>query len=201
MSGVTVKIEGLDKVQGALEAIRRLPPREIHRIAAGAVLAGTKLRFRQGQDPKGDTWASKRTDEASRLQSSKRRLVRSLTSSYNDQYGKVGTNVIYAAIHQFGGTIRPRKKKALAIPLTKEAAAIGSPRFFPRKLKLIWEKGAKQGFLYEFQLGKKPVAQYVLVHQVTIPARPFLGVSDGDRQEIGNRLVAKITAQAKQGMK
>jgi hypothetical protein len=40
----------------------------------------------------------------------------------------------YAIIHEDGGEIRPRKARALAIPLTPEAKAAGSPRNFPGKL-------------------------------------------------------------------
>jgi len=66
---------------------------------------------------------------------------------------EVGTNVVYAGIHQFGGktpprTIRPKRKKALYWP------------------------GAKH-----------PVAA-VRHPGSTIPARPFLGVSQGDAAAI-----------------
>ncbi len=65
----------------------------------------------------------------------------------------VGTNVKYAAIHQFGGKtrpheIRPRRKKALA-----------------------WPGGA-----HPVKVVKHPGSE--------IPARPFLGLSEEDRQEV-----------------
>jgi phage virion morphogenesis protein len=46
-------------------------------------------------------------------------LAGSLSTSYGSDYAQIGSNVPYAAIHQFGGqtkphTIRPRDKKALA---------------------------------------------------------------------------------------
>ena len=62
----------------------------------------------------------------------------------------VGTNVKYAATHQFGEpgrTIRARKKKAL-----------------------------------RFQVGGKWVTKKQV--RITIPARPFLGLSEDDMQEM-----------------
>jgi phage gpG-like protein len=57
----------------------------------------------------------------------------------------VGTNVIYAAIHQFGGTIRPKSKRAL-----------------------------------RFRMG----GRLFTLSKVSIPARPFLGLTPADRAEI-----------------
>src|SRR5260370_7017072 len=79
-----------------------------------------------------------------------------------------GTNVSYAATHQDGATIRPVKGKALAIPLTREAYRVGSPRNFPRPLSFVWPKGQSWWFLSEARRGKrsrklKDKAQYNLV--------------------------------------
>lgn len=70
--------------------------------------------FEQGGRP---TWAPKADGKASRLQRSGR-LRTSITREFDKSSATVGTNVVYAAIHQFGGTtsphvIRPRNKKAL----------------------------------------------------------------------------------------
>jgi hypothetical protein len=43
-----------------------------------------------------------------------------------------------AGLQLSGGTVRPRRAKALAIPLTREAARYASPRRFPRKL-FVWK--------------------------------------------------------------
>jgi len=73
------------------------------------------------------------------------RLLGSLSRRADGNRVVVGTNVIYAAIHQFGGTIRPKSGGRLAFRL-------GRTRVFARS--------------------------------VSIPARPWLGVSDADRAEI-----------------
>ena len=69
----------------------------------------------------------------------------SLTSQVEGNVLRVGTNKVYAAVHQFGGTIRPRAAPRLA-----------------------------------FRLGQR----LVFAGTVTIPARPFLGISDDDRATI-----------------
>lgn len=74
------------------------------------------------------------------------RLRRSITHEASRDRVEVGTNVVYAAPHQFGATIRPKKAKALV-----------------------------------FQI---PGVGWVTAQEVTIPARPFLGVDQADAAEI-----------------
>jgi len=62
----------------------------------------------------------------------------------------VGATMEYAAVHQFGATIRPRTARALAVP----------------------------GF--------------GMLRKATIPARPYLGVSDGDAREIASLAAAFV---------
>lgn len=79
--------------------------------------------------------------------------------------------VRYAAIHEFGGTIRPVKKKALAIPIGKEFKDRSPSHFNRNKFKLIWPEGSKKGFLID---KKKDELAYILQPEVKIPARPYL---------------------------
>lgn len=80
----------------------------------------------------------------------------------------IGTDLDYAAIQEFGGTITPKKGKFLAIPLTEEARANVSPRDFPEKLSPRF--GGNGGVLVD----GAGIAQYALVRSVTIPAHPYL---------------------------
>lgn len=95
-------------------------------------------------------------------------------------YAQVGSRMIYAAIHNFGGTIVPKSAKALAVPMTPEATKAGSPRRFPRPLKFIPSKSAKTiGLLVEYtakRRGKQPTikAHYLLMKSVNIPRRKFM---------------------------
>lgn len=82
-------------------------------------------------------------------------LVSSLHQESGNGFARVGTNLTYAAIHQFGGTtrahwIRPRSKKALA-----------------------WSRG-----------GKKFVRRAVMHPGSEIPRRRFLGVGPQDKQDM-----------------
>lgn len=80
----------------------------------------------------------------------------------------IGTDLDYAAIQEFGGTITPKKGKFLAIPLTSEARAIVSPRNFPEELTARF--GGNGGVLVD----SAGIAQYALVRSVTIPPHPYL---------------------------
>lgn len=88
----------------------------------------------------------------------------------------VGSNLVYAAIHEYGGTIYPDTAKNLAIPLTKEAkrALTGKNvrinQVFP-DLQVI--KHDEKTFLARVN-DKKVELMYMLVKSSKIPARPYL---------------------------
>lgn len=79
------------------------------------------------------------------------RLAASIVSSSDNDGAVVGTNVKYAAIHQFGGQTRPHLIK----PRNKQALAFGG-----KVVKQVSHPGS------------------------TIPARPFLLLTDDDAAEI-----------------
>lgn len=58
-------------------------------------------------------WKAKRDGKASNLQASTT-LAKSFTLDVTPQTATLGNPTIYAAIHQFGGVIRPKNKQALA---------------------------------------------------------------------------------------
>lgn len=88
--------------------------------------------------------------------------------------------IVYAAIHQFGGVIKPVHAKALAIPLTPEARS-KSPRDMPGLF--VVKKGDKVTLCSEDK-GGKVKAQYALVKSVTIPARPYIMLQPQDLRDI-----------------
>lgn len=65
--------------------------------------------FERGGRPK---WLGKWDGSDSKLQDTGR-LKSSITRVFDDTSAVVGTNVIYAGIHNFGGVIKPKKAKAL----------------------------------------------------------------------------------------
>lgn len=81
---------------------------------------------------------------------------------------KIGTNAEYATVHEYGGTIRPKHAKSLAIPVSATAKKVKGPRDFPGKLFLV--KTDDKVYL----MGAKGKIHYILVKSVTIPARPYL---------------------------
>lgn len=87
---------------------------------------------------------------------------------------EVGTNLEYAAIHEFGGTIHAKNAKYLAIPV---GSYVGSPRNHA-DLK-VRKTGA--GNLVMVDAGG--TAQYVLKPSVTIPARPYMRPAFDEKQE------------------
>jgi phage virion morphogenesis protein len=117
------------------------------------LVSSTRDRITQERAPDGGAWprlnpayaAGKRGPGILRERAMRGGLFGSLTSQVEGRTLRVGTNKIYGAIHQFGGTIRPRSAPRLA-----------------------------------FRLGQR----LVFASSVTIPARPFLGISDEDRATI-----------------
>lgn len=78
----------------------------------------------------------------------------------------VGSNRKYAAIHQFGGTI--------------EIAARSRQAYFRRDAKTnevgrLFVKKERSNFAQRVTIG---------AYKITMPARPYLGLSDADRNEI-----------------
>jgi len=81
------------------------------------------------------------------------------------------SDVVYAAIHEDGGTIWPSTARNLAIPLTRAARRV-RPRQYPEKLRFaITPLGNK---VLAKQLKKKIKPVYLLVDQVTIRPQHYL---------------------------
>jgi phage gpG-like protein len=94
-----------------------------------------------------------------------------------------------AMVHQFGATIRPRKAKALALPLTAAAKLSGGPRRYPGKLSLRWKSGARAGVLVD----DSGVAQFALKKEVVIPPRPFFPL-DGVPRDWRDEIIALLNS-------
>ena len=68
-------------------------------------------------------------------------LRNSITRKVAGQSVTVGTNVEYSAIHQFGGVIRPKKKKALAFGgIVRRQVTMPARPFLPDQQTLDWEE-------------------------------------------------------------
>lgn len=74
-----------------------------------------RLGFKLGIDPWGSPWAKLKLRQGQPLRDTGR-LQRSITAQPDAQGVTVGTNLLYAPVHQFGATIAPKKAKRLVFP-------------------------------------------------------------------------------------
>lgn len=160
--------------------------------------------FTKGQSPSGQPWkplafARVRGGTKPLLDTNKLRASIQVKPEGEDTI-RAWTNKIQANLMQHGRTIRPKKGKYLAIPLTRAAQRTGSPRLFGKKLGV--KIGAKGGVMFSTTgkgKRKKETAEYALVKKVTIPARPFLGFSDEALQKVANLLFSAVWKHLFQG--
>lgn len=131
------------------------------RIGA-ALVASTQLRFEDQRSPAGVAWLRSRRAASVGGQTlvDSGRLRASITHRPARDRVEVGTNVIYAATHQFGAAIAAKTPKGL-----------------------------------RFRIGNA----WVTKREVTIPARPFLGLDAGDREEIPAITTAWLAEQLGDG--
>ena len=80
-----------------------------------ALLMDARMNFRRQQEPDGTPWTPLTTRNGQIL-SDTGRLRNSLTYQTGPDEVRIGTNVKYAKVHQFGATIQPKRAKALAFP-------------------------------------------------------------------------------------
>jgi len=93
--------------------------------------------------------------------------------------GVVGTNLVYAAIHEFGGTITPKNADWLTIPF---ADVQGRAKDYTNTF-FAWSKNHN---LILFQRTGKGEAKplFVLVKKTEIPARPYLNPALTENKEL-----------------
>ncbi|MDL2401260.1 phage virion morphogenesis protein [Rhizobium mayense] len=128
------------------------------------LVASTVMRFVTQTDPTGGHWIALNPEYAAgkrnaRILTERGRLRDSINSRPSNHEVRIGTNLVYAAIHQFGGVIRPVKAKHLF-----------------------------------FRMG----GNLVVANRVTLPARPYLGISKDDQTSIAEivfSFIDRYTAQ------
>lgn len=115
-------------------------------------------------------------------------LLASISGDFTPTSLRVGTNRQGAALHQFGGTVTPKKGKFLAIPNTPAAVRAGSPRN---------ATGSAAVPLFARRRGGQWVGHFILARKVTVPARPFLGASEEAVRAVLAAIAAEIEAKWK----
>lgn len=80
---------------------------------ATALKIGTQDRFESKTTPDGKPWSSSLFKSGD--------LKRKIITNYTADKAEVGSNLKYAAIHQFGGVIKPKKAKCLHFMLNGQS--------------------------------------------------------------------------------
>lgn len=170
MAGVTLEVSIDDKL--VLKAFTALSKKlsgdttPVMRAIGFGLVQNVHDRFEAAVDPQGQPWeplnpsyaAAKRGPGILREAGMRGGLMGSITFSAGPDAVEVGTNKIYAAVHQFGATIVPVKASHLV-----------------------------------FRIGN----QVVKAKSVTIPARPFLGISAEDERTIAETVTDALDRATK----
>ncbi len=161
MSGVSIDVQIRDKE--VLQAFTRLisvmgDTTPVMSAIGTGLVASTHRRFVSQKSPDGESWKTlnseyKKTKRNSRILTESGRLRDSINYRATRDQVTVGTNVIYAAVHQLGATIKPKSASHLVFRLT---------------------------------------SGIVLAKSVTIPARPYLGISDDDQVMISETVFGAL---------
>lgn len=180
-SGAGIRIDGLDsalrKVEGLSDAITN--QRGMWQSVGAQVEQSIKRRFETGTGPGDKVWPKSLRALVQNGQTlvNTGLLSETITSNASDTGVEIGTNVLYAAIHQFGGTIhqgaRRQKLQFLA---------------HARTGKIL------KGFRTERQSNFMMMAD-VGAHDIRIPARPFLGIDDDDETAIAGAVYNWFTVR------
>jgi phage gpG-like protein len=104
----------------------------------------------------------------------KGRLMRSIKPQIGYLRGNVGTDVIYARIHELGGTIRPRLVKYLTIPVNEEYARIRSRVKSLRSLGGFVFVKSKKGQAMLLDKNNNNAPAFILVEMVQIKPKPYM---------------------------
>lgn len=167
-----------DTASAAVDDIvfRATHPGRLMSTIAAYLLASTQRRFETESGPDGSRWKplSRRTQNRLVVRGRKRgainilrvttALYRSISERSDELSAEVGTNLVYAAVHQLGGEIQ---QFARSQRTTLKKVRGGRQRFV--------KAGAKGGVARNITIGE---------HTITIPARPYLGFSNEDVREI-----------------
>lgn len=175
MTGVQIRIED-EAVNAAIDRVAKAggDTRPLMEEFVGAMLFSVERRFETESSPDGQPWAPLSPRTAAKRIGGKRRgtenklrvsgrLYQSITGEASAREAAVGSNLLYAAIQQTGGTIEmPQRQATVRLRKVK-----GRTRF----AKKTHER-------------KREMDVTIGAHTITIPARPYLGFSDDDRAEL-----------------
>lgn len=146
MTGVSIEIKevGLEAALNLVQGFADAPTLELTEGIGRLMEERTRKRIEEDKkSPDGKSW--KPNVAGTSILYREGNLARSIDYVATSDSVQIGSALVYARIHQMGGTIKPKTAKALA-----------------------------------FMIG----GEFRLVQSVTIPARPYLGISGEDEREI-----------------
>jgi len=184
--GIRVDVDDSAAVDALEQLIRRARDPKGALTTAGVIgLRSVQKNFDVGGRP--TKWKGKRDGSASHLQRSGR-LQRSIRYQLTADGVKWGTRQRHARLHQEGGTIRPKSKKFLSIPLDDkrifEAGAGAFFRRYPDRVFATFDGAKGTVFLKDSPDDETGRPIFVLRRKVEMPARPFLLLQNEDLNAI-----------------
>jgi phage virion morphogenesis protein len=167
-AGINVSVDtsdALNKLAGYLARIAQ--PRGMYERIGASLVTSTQRRFETGIGPDGSPWppSLRVLAHGGKTLVLSARLMQSQTFIASEQGVEVGSNAVYAAIHQLGGVIRQAAREAVLH--FKHNARTGRTRFAKANSKANYAKKAQIG-----------------ARVINMPARPFLGLDAEDDREI-----------------
>ncbi|MBT9430945.1 phage virion morphogenesis protein [Candidatus Symbiopectobacterium endolongispinus] len=159
-----IKYDISDFERGLGELINRLEQRQpLMRELAAAMHDAVEENFAQQGRPARASWSPRyvRTRQGGKILQKRGRLVSSISEYHDNDSATVGTNVVYARIHQEGGTITIPARSQRAYYKQHKDGSVGN-RFV---------KKSKSNFSQWNTIGE---------NKITIPACPFLHLTESD---------------------
>jgi phage gpG-like protein len=181
MTGVTMKLLGQDAALGELDGYiaRAENPRPMFESIGAMLVTSTQHRFDTGKAVDKSPWppSLRVLAHGGKTLILSTRLYRSFSYQAFATGLEFGTNVIYAALLQFGGDVAHKARQAVLNFKTNKRS--GQTRFAKEK--------------------RADYAQKVTIgaHTVHMPARPFVGLDEDDDRAIIRIGEAYIAGEAK----
>lgn len=115
MTGVTIQItdRGFDEILSKIDGIDQLDNDELLNSIGRILQESTHERIETTKtSPDGETWKANSAGTSTLYQSGK--LFHSIDYTVSGSSVHLGSGLVYSAIHQFGGTIKPKTANKLA---------------------------------------------------------------------------------------
>jgi phage virion morphogenesis protein len=146
--GFAVEIDDADAKAALAEAIKlgvNMTP--ITQAWAGVMAARVAHAFMSGQSPDGKAWAPLKLRSGQPLRDTGHLAGKARTTRYDAVEAIIGTNLLYAPVHQYGATIKAKNAPFLLFPTPtgwakRKSVKIPARPFYPvgPTLPMTWSK-------------------------------------------------------------